>query len=93
MILQYWTIVRLHILSLIATYCFSGYGEPTSSPLVVQRDADSPHSKRRRMLHFPDPTICNERTDSGIATFEVGISMMFLYFYVHASLKEKLGLT
>lgn len=49
-----------------------GYGEPTSSPLVVQRDADSPHSKRRRMLHFPDPTICNERTESGIATFEDG---------------------
>lgn len=49
-----------------------GYQEPTSSPLAVQRDADSPHSKRRRMLHFPDPTICDERTEPGFAIIEDG---------------------
>lgn len=49
-----------------------GYQEPTSTPPAVQRDADSPHSKRRRMLHFPDPTICNERTEPGFVTVEDG---------------------
>ena len=44
-ILQNWTIARLNILSLIATYFFSGYGEQKSSPHVVSRDADSSHSK------------------------------------------------
>ena len=80
MIFKYWTIAKLRFWALlIETYFFLGYQEPTSSPPAVQRDADSPHSKRRRMLHFPDPTICNERTEPGFATVEVDLYDVFIF--------------
>ncbi|KAH9287815.1 hypothetical protein KI387_031932, partial [Taxus chinensis] len=47
-----------------------GNEEQSSSPLVMQGDIDSPHSKRRRMLLFSDPIICNENNGHGLGTFE-----------------------
>lgn len=47
-----------------------GNGEFIASPLAGQRDAESPHLKRRRMLHFSDPTPPKEHNGPGLETFE-----------------------
>lgn len=48
-----------------------GNGEESSLLLGMQEDMDSPHSKRRRMLQFSDPTMSSENDGHSIETFEV----------------------
>ncbi|XP_057864597.2 protein XRI1 [Cryptomeria japonica] len=47
-----------------------GNGEESSLLLGMQEDVDSPRSKRRRMLQFSDPTMCNEDNGHRLETFE-----------------------